>query len=134
MARIEVCLPGGGSPTWESALESIELSLGIGDIQDCFHRYVLDDEFDSYFGVVTVFAGELSLSGSSLDGVPLDDHSEVDLLWCFFFFDGILMDLFLVQTINEKINISICHSQPILDKGQLQGFQETAQVLEHLDK
>ena len=57
-----------GSPTWESALESIELSLGVGDIQDCFHRYVLDDEFASDIGVGTVFASELSLSGSCLDG------------------------------------------------------------------
>ena len=43
MARIEVCLPDHveeGSPTWESALESIEFSLGMGDLQDCFHRYV----------------------------------------------------------------------------------------------
>ena len=30
----------------------------------------------------SVFASELSLSGSCLDGVLLDDHSEVDLLWC----------------------------------------------------
>ena len=52
MARIEVCQPEHveeGSPAWESALESIELSLGLGDIQDCFHRYVLDNEFASYF-------------------------------------------------------------------------------------
>ena len=35
--------------TWESALESIELSLGMGDIQDCLHRYILDNEFASYF-------------------------------------------------------------------------------------
>ena len=34
-----------------TALESIELSLGLGDIQDCFHRYVSDNEFASYFGV-----------------------------------------------------------------------------------
>ena len=43
MARIEVCLPEDveeESPAWESALESIELSLGMGDIQDCFHRFV----------------------------------------------------------------------------------------------
>ena len=49
-ARIEVCLPEHveeGSPEWHSALESIELSLGLGDIRDCFHRYVLDDEFAS---------------------------------------------------------------------------------------
>ena len=83
MARIEVCLPNhvdDESPTWESALESIELSLGVGDILDCFHRYISDGEFASYFGVDTVFASELSLSGSCLDGVLLVDHSEVDLL------------------------------------------------------
>ena len=43
MARIEVCLPEDveeESPAWESTLESIELSLGMGDIQDCFHRFV----------------------------------------------------------------------------------------------
>ena len=45
-----------------SALESIELSLGQGDIQDCFHRHVLDNEFASYFGVDTLLASELSLS------------------------------------------------------------------------
>ena len=50
MARIEVCLPNHveeGNPTWESALESIEFSLG--HIQDCIHRCVSDDEFASYF-------------------------------------------------------------------------------------
>ena len=53
VARFVVCLPNHveeGSPTWESALESIELTLGMGDIQDCFHRYVFDDDA-SYFGV-----------------------------------------------------------------------------------
>ena len=43
MVRIEACLANHveeESPTWESALESIELSLGMGDIQDCCHRYV----------------------------------------------------------------------------------------------
>ena len=54
----------------------------MGEIQDCFHRYDLDNEFASNFGVDTVFASELSLSGSCLDGVVLDDHSEVDLLCC----------------------------------------------------
>ena len=72
------------SPAWHSALESIELSLGLGDIQDCFHRYVSDDEFASYFGVDTVLASELSLSGCYLEGSLLDDHSQVDLLWCYF--------------------------------------------------
>ena len=50
MARIEVCFPKQAeerSLAWHSALESIELSLGLGDIRDCFHRYVLDDEFAS---------------------------------------------------------------------------------------
>ena len=45
MARIQVCLPEDveeGSRAWELAPESIELSLGQGDIQDCFHRCVLD--------------------------------------------------------------------------------------------
>ena len=43
MARSEVSLLDHveeGSPAWESALKSIELSLGLGDIQDCFHRNV----------------------------------------------------------------------------------------------
>ena len=62
-------------------LESIELSLGLGDIRDCFQRYVLDDEFAWYFGVDT-FVNELSLCGSHLEGSLLEDHSEVDLLWC----------------------------------------------------
>ena len=109
MARIEVCLPSHvqeRSPTWVSALESIELSLGMGDIQDCCYRYVLDDEFASYFGVDTVFASELSLSGSCLDGVQLDDHSEVDLLWCCLQM-GFSWSLFFVQMTNEKI-ISSC--------------------------
>ena len=64
MGRIEVCLPEHveeGSLAWHSAFESIELSLGLGDIRDCFHRYVLDDEFASYFAVDTVLASELSL-------------------------------------------------------------------------
>ena len=46
MARIGVSLPEhveDGSPEWHSALENIELGLGLGDIQDCFHRYVLDE-------------------------------------------------------------------------------------------
>ena len=61
---MEVCLPEHveeGSPAWHSALESIELSLGLGDIRDCFHRYVLDDEFASCFGVDAVLASGLSL-------------------------------------------------------------------------
>ena len=65
MARIEACSPGHveeESPAWHSALQSIELSLGLGDIRDCFHRYVLDDEFASYFGVDTVSASSLSLA------------------------------------------------------------------------
>ena len=105
MARIVVCMPNHaeeGSPTWESALESIELSQGMGDIQDCFHRYVLDDEFASYFGVDTVFASELSLSGFCLDGVLLDDHSEVDLPW-FCISMGFSWFLVFVQMTNEKI-------------------------------
>ena len=53
----------------------------MGVIQDCFHRYVVDDEFASHFGVDTAFASELSLSGSSFDGVLLDDHSKVDFLF-----------------------------------------------------
>ena len=72
MVRIEVCLlehVEQGSPAWESALESIGLILGLGDIQDCFYRCVSDNEFASYFGVDTVFASELSLSGSCLDRV-----------------------------------------------------------------
>ena len=74
----------------------------MGDIQDCFHRYVLDDEFASYFGVDTVFASELSLSGSCLDGVLLDDHSELDLLWCCLPMDSCGAFSF-VQMTNEKI-------------------------------
>ena len=90
------------NPTCESALESIEICHGMGDIQDCFHRYVSDDEFASYFGVDTVFASELSLSGSCLDGVLLDDHSVVDLLWCCLPM-GFSWSLFFVQMTNEKI-------------------------------
>ena len=74
-----MCLPNHveeGSPTWESALESIELSLGLGDIRDCCHRYVLDDEFASY--------------------------SEVDLLWCCLPM-GFSWSLFFVQMTNEEI-------------------------------
>ena len=49
-ARIEVCLPDHvESPAWESALESIKLSLGLGDIQDCFRRYFSDNEFAFHF-------------------------------------------------------------------------------------
>ena len=95
-----------GSPAWESALESIELSLGLGDIQDCFHRYVLDNEFASYFGADTVFASELSLSGSCLVGVLLDDHSEVDFLWCCLPM-GFSWSLFFVQMTNENINVEL---------------------------
>ena len=65
MARIEVSLPEHveeGSPDWHSSLERIELSLGLGDIQDCFHRYVLGDEFTSHFGVDTLTASSLSLA------------------------------------------------------------------------
>ena len=68
MARIEVSLPEHveeGSPDWHSSIESIELGLGLGDILDCFHRYVLDDEFASNFGVDTVLA-----SGRSLWHIP----------------------------------------------------------------
>ena len=100
MARIKVCLPN--DVEWESALESVELSLGMDDIQDCFHRYVLGDEFASFFGVDTVFASELSLSGSCLDGVLLDDHSEVDLLWCCLPM-GFSWSFSFVQMTNEKI-------------------------------
>ena len=106
MARIEVCLTNHveeGSPTWESAIESIKLSLGMGDIQDCFHQYVLDGEFASYFGVDTVFASELSLSGPCLDGVLLDDHSEVDLLWCCLPM-RFSWSLFFVKITNEKMS------------------------------
>ena len=63
MSRIEVPLSEHveeGSPDWHSALESIELGLGLGAIQDRSHRYVLDDEFASYFGVDT-FDSEISL-------------------------------------------------------------------------
>ena len=105
MCRIEVWLPNHveeESPAWESALESIELSLGMGDIQDCFHRYVSDDEFASYFIVDSVFASGLSLSGSCLDGVLLDDHSEVDLLWCCLPM-GFSWSLLFEQMTNEKI-------------------------------
>ena len=41
VARIEVRLPEHveeGSPAWHSALGSIELSFGLGDIRDCFRR------------------------------------------------------------------------------------------------
>ena len=78
----------------------------MGDIQDCFHRYVLDDEFASYFGVGTAFASELSLSGSCLDGVLPDDHSEVDLVWCCLSM-GCSWSLLFVQETNEKI-VSSC--------------------------
>ena len=116
VARIEVCLPNlveDGSPTWESALESIELSLGMGDIQDCFHRYVLDDEFASYFGVDTVFASELSLSGSCLNGVLPDDHSEVDLLWCCLPMGGFSWSLFLRTNDQRKDHVELSGSRGI---------------------
>ena len=71
----------------------------MGHIQDSFLRYVLDDEFASYFVVDTVSASELSLSGSCLDGVLLDDHSEVDLLWCCLP-TGFSESLFFVQATN----------------------------------
>ena len=105
MARIEVCLPDHveeGSQTWESALESIELCLGLGDIQDRFHRYVLDNEFASYFRLDIVFASGLSLSDSCLDGDLLDDHSEVDLFVCCLPV-GFSWSLFFVQMTNENI-------------------------------
>ena len=63
MSRIEVSLPEHveeGSPDWHSDLDSIELFLGLGDIQG-IHHYVLDDEFASYFGSGH-FAGSLSLA------------------------------------------------------------------------
>ena len=45
-----LCFSEAISPYWHSALQNIELSLGLGGIQDC----VLDDEFASYFGVDTL--------------------------------------------------------------------------------
>ena len=115
MARIEVCLPNHveeGSPTWESALESSELSLGLSDIQDCFHRYVFGDDFASYFGVDTEFASELSLSGSCLHRVVLDDHSEVDLLWCCLP-DGILLEPFLRTNDQRKDHVELSGARGI---------------------
>ena len=56
----------------------------------------------SHFGVDTVFASELSLSGSCLGGVLLDDHSEVDRLWCCLPM-GFSWSLVFVQMTNEKI-------------------------------
>ena len=49
-----------------------------------------------------MFASELSLSGSCLDGVLLDDHSEVDLLWCCLPM-GFSGSLLFVHITNEKI-------------------------------
>ena len=88
------------SLAWHSALESIEVSLGLGDIQDCFHRYVLNDEFASYFEVDTVLASELS--GSYLEGSLLDWHSgggPLEVLP----FHGFSWSLYFVQTTNENI-------------------------------
>ena len=82
MARIKVCLHEHvekGSPAWESALESIELSLGLGGIQDWFRRHVSDNEFASYSGMDTVFASELSLSGS----VWMESYWTITLRWTF---------------------------------------------------
>ena len=89
-----------------SPIESIELSFGMGDIQDCCHRYVLDDCSTPTSGW-TLFASELLLSGSCLDGVLLDDHSEVDLLWCCLPMGFSWSLFFFSQMTNEKI-MSIC--------------------------
>ena len=48
-----------------------------------------------------MFARELSLSGSCLDGVPLD-HSKVDLRWCCLPME-FSWSFFFVQLTNEKI-------------------------------
>ena len=75
-------------------------------IQDCFHRYVSDNEFASYFAVDTVFASELSLSSSCLDESPtgrslcggplvvLSSH-------------GILVDPFLRANDQRKHNVEL---------------------------
>ena len=68
-----------GSPGWHSTLESIELSLRLGDIRDSFKTM---SSLPSSVWTLCERLSSLSLSGSYLEGSLLDDHSEVDLLWC----------------------------------------------------
>ena len=52
----------------------------MGDIRYCFHRYVLDDEFASYFGVDTVVR---KLSSHFLVPVWMECYWTTTLRWTF---------------------------------------------------
>ena len=84
LARIEVELPEGvdlTSPDSEALLRELKASLGVTDIRDCFHRYRIGRNLSKFFGVGSVAAHELGLTGTTVDDKVLGRDDRVDLLW-----------------------------------------------------
>ncbi|CAK0840736.1 unnamed protein product [Prorocentrum cordatum] len=78
---IEVILPGSVSSLSPGQLTGAQMSLGLADVKDAFHRFRIPSGLVSYFGFGSATAGELSVVGQNLDGVLLGVDDQVDICW-----------------------------------------------------
>ncbi len=59
------------------AVDGTKIHLGGADIKDCFHRYRLNRKISVWFCLPPGTAKEFGISGTVLDGVLLNDESQV---------------------------------------------------------
>ncbi len=122
LARIEVELPDGVHPESDAAMElyrDLELSLGMADVSDAFHRFKLCRAFSKFFGVGHATAAELGIIGFALDGQGLTAQQEVDLLWNALPM-GFSWSLYFCQAIREAKLLrvpSLHNTQRLTDRG-----------------
>ena len=79
LARIEVILhtrPGDDQGSLEQQLRLLQLTLGMADVESCFHRIKIDKGLAKYFGLLPVKAKDLGMAGTVLEGRVLlpDDY------------------------------------------------------------
>lgn len=109
------------SPEWRQYLQQLELTLGLGGVSDCFHRYILDKQGTFYFMNITVRVCDHGrLTSCEVVGIICESQSQVELLL------GVLpMDfnwsLFFVHKTGEPLmqsNHSISGSHRLSDRGK----------------
>ena len=64
-SRIELPLPEGFLPNAPDALqyfEDLEVYSSVGDVENCFHRYLVDDDFSEFFCIGDASAEERAVA------------------------------------------------------------------------
>ena len=129
-ARIEIELPSDVHPHSSEADElraAYSLNVAVGDIANCFHKLLIDEELSKYFCLPPIPAHVLGLGGVVLNGARLSHDSLVWPCPCALPM-GFSWSPFFCQSMTETISARATFSTPcctITDDGPPPVFSAT---------